>query len=166
MLTLTEINESLLFEWWAQDVAKSMKKKGTVGAFTQQCKDMGFNKSSLACIKHVENEYKKAKELYAAGKMNKKEYDEWALKKKRATLAKTFKKWGSKKKKENKMRLENLTESKKIEIDEQKLKELVRAAIAVNLSVPLNYSNELNGKLNKLEKAIKNIGFNPRDNRL
>lgn len=112
MLTLSKINDSLLFEWWAQDVAKSMKKKGTVGAFTQQCKDMGFNKSSLACIKHVEKEYQKAKKLFADGKMNKKEYEEWALKKKRATLAKTFKKWGSKKKKENKMKLRELLEEK------------------------------------------------------
>lgn len=65
------------------------------------------------------------------------------------------------------MKIKNLlNESKQIEIDEQKLKELVRAAIAVNLSVPLNHSNELNGKLNKLEKAIKNLGFNPRNSRL
>jgi len=36
---------------WAQDISKSMKKKGTVGAFTQQCKDMGFRKASYNCIK-------------------------------------------------------------------------------------------------------------------
>jgi len=112
MLSLKEINEFLLVEWWAQDVAKSMKKKGTVGAFTQQCKDMGFRKSSIACITHVEQQFKKAKEAYEAGTISKKEYDEWALKKKRATLAKTFKKWGSKKKKVNKMKLRELLEEK------------------------------------------------------
>lgn len=112
MLTLKEINESLLVEWWAQDVSKAMKKKGTVGAFTQQCKDMGFRKSSLACIKHVEQQYQKAKASYEAGTISKKEYDEWALKKKRATLAKTFKKWGSKKKKINKMKLREILEEK------------------------------------------------------
>ena len=102
-MKLVDLNESLVLqEWWAQDVAKSMKKKGTVGAFTAQCQDMGFQKSSGACIKHVEEEYVKAKTDFEAGKITKDEYDEWALKKKRATLAKTFKKWGAKKKKENK----------------------------------------------------------------
>jgi hypothetical protein len=101
-MTLQELNENLLVEWWAQDVSKSMKKKGTTGAFTQQCKDMGFQKSSYSCIKHVEKEYAKAKTKYEAGEMSKKDYDEWALKKKRATLAKTFKGWAKKKKQKNK----------------------------------------------------------------
>ena len=101
-MTLTELNESLLLEWWMQDVSKSMKKKGTVGAFTQQCKDMGFKKASYSCITHVEKEFEKIKKLHADGKINKKEYKEWALKKKRASLAKTFKKIGLKKKKNNK----------------------------------------------------------------
>lgn len=109
-MILTELNNILLFEWWAQDVAKSMKQKGTVGAFTQQCQDMGFNKSSLACIKYVEEQYNKAKAAYESGTISKKEYEEWALKKKRATLAKTFKKWGSNKKKENKMKLREVLE--------------------------------------------------------
>ena len=101
-MKLSDLNESLLLqEWWAQDVAKSMKQKGTTGAFTQQCKDMGYNKASYECIKHVNQEYEKAKVAFEAGKISKQEYDEWALKKKRATLAKTFKKWGAKKKKEN-----------------------------------------------------------------
>ncbi len=101
-MKLSDLNESLLLqEWWAQDVAKSMKKNGTVGAFTQQCKDMGYQKASYECIKNVEKEYAKAKLDFEAGKISKKEYDDWALMKKRATLAKTFKKWGAKKKKEN-----------------------------------------------------------------
>ena len=97
-MRLSELNESLLNEWWAQDVSKSMKKKGTTGAFTQQCKDMGFQKSSYNCIKHVEKEYTKAKKAYENGEISKKEYKEWALKKKRATLAKTFKGWTKKSK--------------------------------------------------------------------
>lgn len=101
-MKLLDLNEYLILEWWAQDVAKSMKKKGTVGAFTQQCQDMGFQKSSAACIKHVEEEYVKAQKDFEDGKISKEEYDEWALKKKRAILAKTFKKWGAKKKKQNK----------------------------------------------------------------
>lgn len=102
-MKISDLNNSLLLqEWWAQDVAKSMKNKGTVGAFTAQCQDMGFKKSSMACISFVEEEYNKAKKAFAAGEMSKEEYDEWALKKKRATLAKTFKKWGARKKKENK----------------------------------------------------------------
>lgn len=40
--------------------------------------------------------------------------------------------------------------------------ELAKAAIEVNLSVPLNISPELNRKLNQLETAIKNAGYNPR----
>jgi len=96
-MTLSELNESMFLEWWAQDVAKSMKKKGTVGAFTQQCKDMGFQKSSYACIKHVEKEYDIIKKKFEKGEISKKVYDEWALKKKRATLAKTFKGWAKKK---------------------------------------------------------------------
>ena len=101
-MTLEELNESMLVEWWAQDVSKSMKKKGTAGAFTQQCKEMGFQKSSYNCIKHVEKEFEKIKKQYEAGEVDKKTYDEWALKKKRATLAKTFKGWAKKKKDKNK----------------------------------------------------------------
>ena len=68
---LADLNESLVLqEWWAQDVAKSMKKKGTVGAFTAQCQDMGFKKSSGACIKHVEEEYVKVKTDFEAGKIS------------------------------------------------------------------------------------------------
>jgi len=95
-MTLTELNEVVLLEWWAQDVAKAMNAKGTVGAFTQQCKDMGFQKSSYACIKKVEEGYAKAKQQFEAGEISKEEYEEWALKKKRATLAKTFKGWARK----------------------------------------------------------------------
>lgn len=93
-MKLVELNE-----WWAQDVAKSMKEKGTTGAFTQQCKDMGFKKSSFSCIKYVEDEFEKIKDDFKNGKIKKTVYDEWALKKKRATLAKTFKKWAKNKKK-------------------------------------------------------------------
>ncbi len=89
-MTLQQLNE-----WWAQDVAKSMKKKGTVGAFTQQCKDMGFNKSSYACIKAA---IKKADKVLNDTDASKKDHDDAVLLKKRATLAKTFKKWGKKKK--------------------------------------------------------------------
>jgi hypothetical protein len=96
-MKLQELNGSLICEWWAQDVAKSMKEKGTVGSFTAQCKEMGFKKSSHSCIKYVEQEYEKAKIKFKNGNMSKKEYDAWALKKKRATLAKTFKKWAKKK---------------------------------------------------------------------
>jgi hypothetical protein len=102
-MTLNELNAPItLLEWWAQDVAKNMKKKGTVGAFTQQCQDMGFQKSSYNCIKYVKTEYAKAKVAYEKGEVSKKEYDEWALKNKRATLAKTFKGWAKKKKDKNK----------------------------------------------------------------
>ena len=89
-MTLQQLNE-----WWAQDVSKSMKKKGTVGAFTQQCKDMGFQKSSHACIKEA---IKKADKIMSEKPKGSKEYKDAALLKKRATLAKTFKKWGAKKK--------------------------------------------------------------------
>jgi len=92
-MTLQQLNE-----WWAQDVSKSMKKKGTTGAFTQQCKDMGFQKASYNCINYVKKEFEKIKKQYENGEVNKKTYDEWALKKKRATLAKTFKGWSKKKK--------------------------------------------------------------------
>lgn len=71
-MTLSELNESMLLEWWAQDVAKSMKKKGTVGAFTQQCKDMGFKKSSYACIEYVGKEFEKIKKKFEAGEVSKK----------------------------------------------------------------------------------------------
>ena len=44
-MKISDLNNSLLLqEWWAQDVAKSMKNKGTVGAFTAQGQDMGFKK--------------------------------------------------------------------------------------------------------------------------
>lgn len=94
-MTLEELNESILTEWWAQDVSKSMKKKGTVGAFTQQCKDMGFRKSSYECIKAA---VKKADKVLNNPDASKKERDEAVLLKKRATLAKTFKGWSKKKK--------------------------------------------------------------------
>ena len=94
-MTLTELNESMLLEWWAQDVAKSMKKKGTVGAFTQQCKDMGFQKSSYACIKAA---IKKADKVLNDTDASKKDHDDAVLLKKRATLAKTFKKMAKKRK--------------------------------------------------------------------
>jgi len=84
-----------LNEWWAQDVAKSMKKKGTVGAFTQQCEDMGFRKTSYDCIKTA---IEKADKIINNPKASKKDHDEAVLLKKRATLAKTFKKWGKNKK--------------------------------------------------------------------
>lgn len=102
-MKLSDLNESLLLqEWWAQDVAKSMVQKGTTGAFTQQCKDMGYQKASYECIKDVEKKFEQAKLDLGSGKISKKEYDDIALMKKRATLAKTFKKWGAKKKRENK----------------------------------------------------------------
>lgn len=94
-MNLTELNESILLEWWAQDVAKNMKKKGTVGAFTQQCKDMGFNKASYACIK---SSIKKADKVMAEKPKGSKEYKDAALLKKRAVLAKTFKGWAKKNK--------------------------------------------------------------------
>jgi hypothetical protein len=96
-MTLLELNESIFLEWWAQDVSKSMKAKGTVGAFTQQCRDMGFQKSSFACINHVNEEFEKIKQQFEAGEVSKEVYDEWALKKKRATLAKVFKGWAKNK---------------------------------------------------------------------
>ena len=40
--------------------------------------------------------------------------------------------------------------------------ELIAAAIDVNLAVPANYDNELNRKMNRLEKAIKDLGYDPR----
>lgn len=94
-MTLSELNESMLLEWWAQKVAKDMKKKGTVGSFTQQCKDMGFNKSSYACIKAA---IKKADKVMAEKPKGSKEYKEALTLKKRAVLAKTFKGWAKKKK--------------------------------------------------------------------
>jgi hypothetical protein len=97
-MTLNDLNESLLLEYWVQDVVKSIKKKGTAGAFTQQCKEMGFQKASYECIKHVEKEYEKAKTDFDNGNISKKEYKEWSLKKKRASLAKTFKGISKKKK--------------------------------------------------------------------
>ena len=125
-MKLINLNEYLLIEWWANDVSKSMKKNGTIGSFTQQCKDMGFNKASFACISHVEKEFEKIKKLFANGTINKKDCNEWALKKKRATLAKTFKKWGSNKKKktnlkENNMKLKDLllTEENDTKIDNE-----------------------------------------------
>jgi len=93
-MTLQELNE-----WWAQDVSKSMKKKGTVGIFTQQCKDMGFKKSSYACIKAS---IEKADKVLNDETASKKEHDDAVLLKKRATLAKTFKGWAKKKKQHNK----------------------------------------------------------------
>jgi len=89
-VTLHQLNE-----WWAQDVSKSMKKKGTIGAFTQQCKDMGFKKSSYACIKAS---IEKADKVLNDETASKKEHADAVLLKKRATLAKTFKGWAKKKK--------------------------------------------------------------------
>ena len=100
-MLLSDLNNQILLEWWAEDVVKNMEKNNTKGAFTKQCQDMGFKKASYACIQHVNEEYEKIKNAYNAGKIQRSEYDDWALLKKRATLAKTFKKWGAKKKKGN-----------------------------------------------------------------
>lgn len=95
-MKLEELNSSVtILEWWAQDVSKSMKKKGTTGAFTQQCKDMGFRKSSYECIKAA---IKKADKIMSEKSKDSKEYKDAVLLKKRATLAKTFKGWAKKKK--------------------------------------------------------------------
>ena len=99
-MNLRDLNACILFEW-VGGVSKSMKKNGTIGAFTQQCRDMGFQKASYNCISHVYKEFEKKKVQYENKEIDKKEYDEWALKKKRASLAKTFKGW-SKKGKEKK----------------------------------------------------------------
>lgn len=96
-MKLSELNELMLLEWWAQDVTKSMKEKGTVGSFTKQCREMGFQKSSYACIRYVEQEFEKIKKQFEVGEISKEVYDSWVLKKKRATLARVFKGWAKKK---------------------------------------------------------------------
>jgi hypothetical protein len=59
------------------------------------------------------------------------------------------------------MKLKELLESQNI--DEKKFETLIQVVIDLNLSVPTNISNELNGKLNKVEKALKDIGISSRD---
>ena len=89
-------NEETLLEWWATEITKKMKEKGTTGAFTQWCKNNNFKKASYECIKTA---IKKADEVLQKFDKNSKEYKEALLLKRRATLAKTFKKWAKQRKK-------------------------------------------------------------------
>lgn len=90
-MTLLQLNE-----WWAQDVSKSMKRLGTKGKFTEQCKEMGFQKASYSCIKFALD---KASKILADAESTEQEKSDARLLIKRATLAKTFKKWAKNKKK-------------------------------------------------------------------
>ena len=42
------------------------------------------------------------------------------------------------------------------------LEKLIELVIDLNLSIPVNISNELNRKTNAIEKQLKSMGINPR----
>ena len=48
------------------------------------------------------------------------------------------------------------------DIHDQNIINLIKAAIEVNLIVPVNIDDKINIKLNNLEKALEDIGVNPR----
>ena len=98
-MTLQQLNESS----WIGKVGKTFKEKGTVGAFTNQCKEMGFRGPSMACVKYVFSEYKKKKIEYISGKISKEEYDKWLQMNRRASFTKTSKKLGKDRRKRNEM---------------------------------------------------------------
>lgn len=45
---------------------------------------------------------------------------------------------------------------------ESDVRNLVNLVTAVNLIVPVSISNDINKKLNAVEKQLKSMGFNPR----
>jgi len=94
-----ENQNELLLEYWVQKLNNDMERKGTKGAFTKQCKDMGFRKASYNCIKAS---IEKADKILKDPEAKKEEKDEARLLKKRAVLARTFKKMAKNKKQQNK----------------------------------------------------------------
>lgn len=96
-MTLQQLNE----ESWIGKVGKSFIKKGTKGAFTAQCKEMGYKGPSMGCVNFVFDEYEKKKSQFVDGKLSKEEYDKWLQLKRRASFTKTSKRLGKARRERN-----------------------------------------------------------------
>jgi len=59
------------------------------------------------------------------------------------------------------MKLKELLES--LDIDEKTFEKLIQSVIDLNLSIDVSISNEINGKLNTVEKYLKALNINPRN---
>jgi len=59
------------------------------------------------------------------------------------------------------MKLKELLES--LDVDKKTFEKLIQSVIDLNLSVDVSISNEINGKLNKVEKYLKALNINPRN---